>query len=142
MAAEAAFAADEAGLAAVLAYLDRGLAELGASASAGHKLRLIAEELFLNTVQHGGGAAGPVHMSLSRGQPRELVFVYVDRGPAFDPLQARDEHRHQPLAARPVGGLGLSLLRGFAAAARYERRDGCNQLTLTLHELPGEPPHE
>lgn len=37
-----------------------------------------------------------------------------------------------PLADRPVGGLGLFLLRGLARDLAYRREDGRNWLTVRL----------
>jgi anti-sigma regulatory factor (Ser/Thr protein kinase) len=41
-----------------------------------------------------------------------------------------------PADQRPVGGLGLLILRSLVDEARYRRQDGRNHLALVRH-LPG-----
>jgi hypothetical protein len=38
------------------------------------------------------------------------------------------------LAQARIGNLGIHLMRSFASSMQYERRDGCNRLTLQFSE--------
>lgn len=104
-------------------------ARLGAGADDCLKLRLLVEELFLNTVDHGlGGKTGPdirVQLAIDDSAIR---LCYIDQAPPFDPVA----HCPDGMAEDAVGGLGLPLILGLCQSYRYRRDDGCNILELTL----------
>ena len=101
------------------------------------KLTLVLEELFTNTITHGLGAESdaPVRIALTASPPCSVSLVFEDSGPAFDPLAAatpRPAALDGAFDARPVGGLGIHLVKQFASTQRYAREDGLNRLWLTL----------
>ena len=61
-----------------------------------------------------------------------------DWGVAFDPLAATAPNNVADITARPVGGLGIHLVREMADHCAYARRDGCNEITACLR--PGDQP--
>ncbi len=100
------------------------------------RLRLVIEELFTNTVSHGGADATAIDLDLERradvGAARVLVG-YADDGTAFDP---------RPIAAAPladadagegrVGGVGLKLIGRYCARLDWVHEGGRNRLQLVL----------
>ena len=97
------------------------------------RLLILLEELFTNVVNHGSGGVVPprrieVVLSLNAG---ELTIDFSDDGRPFDPLIAAPPDLDQPLADRPVGGLGLHILRSLVDHARYRRDGDRNRLVLT-----------
>jgi anti-sigma regulatory factor (Ser/Thr protein kinase) len=98
------------------------------------RVRLVLEELFTNTVHHGHGGGGeqPVEVALDV-TAGHIRLTYEDSAPAFDPNvpPARD-----PAAERPVGRLGLVLVRSLARELSYERVGDRNRLVLTLTASP------
>ena len=59
-----------------------------------------------------------------------LDILVVDDGLAFDPLARAAPDTAAPLEARPVGGLGIHLVRQLMDSVEYERREGRNRLRL------------
>ena len=49
---------------------------------------------------------------------------------AFDPLQRTEPNVALPLAERPVGGLGIFLVRRVMDELHYSRESGRNRLTM------------
>lgn len=101
------------------------------------RLTLIVEELFSNTVVHGyrGESDAPIHVSLS-AESGEVGLLYEDAAPPHDPLAAPSPPVVDLAAgidSRPIGKLGVHLIRHFIDAARYERAEGRNRLWLRLH---------
>jgi serine/threonine-protein kinase RsbW len=96
---------------------------------------LVLEELFTNTVTHGYpvGIEGPVWVTLAR-EAGAIEVTYEDQAPAFDPLTDAPVPSEHPLAheERPLGGLGVALIRGLSASARYARVGDRNRVTLTI----------
>jgi len=132
-------AADLEALPALLDGLQAWLAGCGCGEEVGFDLALILDEAFTNVVEHGyGGASGPVAVcvTLLDGQ---VVLRLVDAAPAFDPLAAPPPDLAEALEDRPVGGLGVHLIRELTDRAEYVRRDGQNILTLrrSLDRPPG-----
>ena len=66
-----------------------------------------------------------------------LDILVVDDGVAFDPLARADPDTHASLEVRPVGGLGIYLVRQLMDSAEYERRDGQNRLRLRKRIIKG-----
>ena len=61
----------------------------------------------------------------------EVVFTITDSGVPFDPTQQQDPDVTQSAEERPIGGLGIFLVRQIMDDIRYERKDDKNILTLT-----------
>lgn len=60
-----------------------------------------------------------------------LRIEAIDDGNPFNPLEAPGPDLSVAIENRPIGGLGLHLLRELADDMSYERRDGTNRLRLT-----------
>jgi anti-sigma regulatory factor (Ser/Thr protein kinase) len=60
-----------------------------------------------------------------------LIMEVIDDGHPFDPLNQPAPDFSLDVQDRPIGGLGIYLLRKLADHISYERRDGTNRLTLT-----------
>jgi anti-sigma regulatory factor (Ser/Thr protein kinase) len=58
-------------------------------------------------------------------------MTVVDDGHEFDPLAKEAPDLTLSVEDRPIGGLGIHLLRNLTDGMSYERRDGLNRLTLT-----------
>ena len=87
------------------------------------RLQLVAEELFLNTVQHGHPRDPDIELGLCAGEG-EVLLTYADHAPAFDP-------HSRPLPPDPQrGGVGLALIRQLPDHVDYQRRGGQNLISL------------
>ena len=97
------------------------------------RLLIILEELFTNTVKYGypegAAAAGRIEVGLAVTRGR-LEIHFSDDGRPFDPLSHTPSGPDRPPAERPLGGLGLQLLRSLVDEARYRRERGRNCLAL------------
>jgi len=96
------------------------------------RLLILLEELFLNVINYGSGGeilSRQIEVILTLAG-RELTIDFSDDGQPFDPLIAAPPDLDQPLEKRPVGGLGIHILRSLADSARYTRDGGRNRLIL------------
>ena len=59
-----------------------------------------------------------------------LKLVITDYGVAFDPTEATKADTTLSVEDRPIGGLGILLVRELMDSINYERIDGKNILTL------------
>lgn len=97
-----------------------------------HKLTLIVEELFTNTVNHGGAGEGEALVFVTLEEDTGYVrLVFEDTAPQFDPLAAGGlGDPTTSITERRVGGLGLFLALGLTQHADYSYADGRNRLRL------------
>ena len=63
--------------------------------------------------------------------PKKVVFTITDSGVPFDPTQQEEPDITQSAEERPIGGLGIFLVRQIMDTIRYERTNDKNILTLT-----------
>ena len=94
-------------------------------------LQIVVEELVTNVIDYGGVPAGEhaVRVDLSTDND-ELLIRIADRGKEYNPLLREDPDVTLPAEQRPIGGLGVHFCKKLTDAQSYERRDGCNVLTL------------
>jgi anti-sigma regulatory factor (Ser/Thr protein kinase) len=99
--------------------------------SARLKLQLIVEELFTNSIRHGG--SGVVKIILV-GEDHRVHIRYEDNGNIFDPFNSdNDTPLQRPADKRVPVHLGLILIRAFAEHARHEvLAEGGNRIVLSL----------
>ena len=103
-----------------------------------YMINLALDELITNTVSYGlRGIARPrIEVALEISDSM-LVLTMVDNGQKFDPTQDTDPDLSSTVEERPIGGLGLHLIKTFADRVNYEYSDGRNRLTLE-HDLKPE----
>jgi len=103
------------------------------------QIQLVAEEVFLNAVHHGqsdGGGDNFVWLTLYP-QPAGAALVIEDSGLAFNPLtEAPPPDLDAVIEDRPVGGLGIMLVREMTDQAIYTRINNRNRLTLVFGPGP------
>jgi anti-sigma regulatory factor (Ser/Thr protein kinase) len=96
------------------------------------------DELLANVLSHGlaGREAGLVTVEVELNQER-LTVTLTDDGPPFDPFDQAVPDTTLSVEERPIGGLGIHLVRQLVDEASYHRRDGCNVVVL-VKELVGQ----
>lgn len=101
------------------------------------KVELVLEELLVNLATHayrqGPGFAEVTCRHLS---PAVFCLKVVDRGPPFDPLAQPEPALSEDVASRPIGGLGLHLIRRLANQIHYERTEHENIVTVGFSISP------
>ncbi len=97
------------------------------------RLRIIVEELFLNTIKYGygGECQRPVRLRLSHAAA--LTLIYEDDAPSFDPTRWTAAHDQSiTVADLREGQAGIALLFGLASSVTYQGRTGGNRLVVTF----------
>lgn len=97
------------------------------------RLLVILDELFSNIVRYGYESphpAGTVAVTLSLNGDT-LGIEISDDGRPFDPLASQPPNLDAPTDERPVGGLGIHMVRKLVDEARYVREGNRNRLMLT-----------
>ena len=105
--------------------------KLGMDVSMTRKLRLAVEEAVVNVMNYAypSDQEGAVTIK-AMSNANNLKLVITDYGVAFDPTEATKADTTLSVEDRPIGGLGILLVRELMDSINYERIDGKNILTL------------
>ena len=112
-------------------FMDEIGEELSLPSDLQFNLCLALEEAVTNVVLYAyPGQSGREIELEARSDARALVFVLTDAGIAFDPTQVPDADVNLSLEERPIGGLGIFLIRKIMDEVSYQRMDGKNRLCM------------
>ena len=95
-------------------------------------LNLALEEAVVNVINYAypEGTVGEVIIDAATTDTA-LTFTITDSGKPFDPTAREEVDINASVEERPVGGLGIHLVRRIMDDVRYERRGEKNVLILT-----------
>ena len=113
------------------AFVDDVCNTLGFNSSQTLQMNLAVEEAVVNVMNYAypKGTVGDVQIDASANDER-LKFIISDSGMPFDPTARPDTDTSLPADERPIGGLGIHLVRHYMDSVNYERMDERNIFTL------------
>jgi anti-sigma regulatory factor (Ser/Thr protein kinase) len=120
--------AEPAAISAMIGQAADFLRQAGVDARTAHHVALALDELLTNVTMHGGGQA-PASVRITI-HPDRVQAEIVDSGIIFDPRQSPDPDLAVDLAERPIGGLGLLLVRRLTSGLDYQRSDDRNRTSF------------
>lgn len=96
--------------------------------------RLVIEEIVVNVVNYAypEGVEGWLDVDIS-SKDGDISITFTDGGTPFNPLAKEDPDTTLPLDQRPIGGLGILLVKKMMDHVAYRHEEGRNILTLTKH---------
>ena len=96
------------------------------------RVHLVLEELVLNIIDYGFDDGGEHELEVVlTSEDDALTIEITDDGFPFNPLtDPKTPDVNAPLEDRPVGGLGVHLVRTMMDEMHYRRDQGKNHLTL------------
>lgn len=103
----------------------------GADLSTVMNINLALEEAVVNVMNYAypKGTSGEINVNASFNEGT-LVFTLSDAGTPFDPTQSKEPDLSLEAEDRPIGGLGIHLIRQLMDSIEYRRENGRNILTL------------
>jgi len=112
-------------------FIDLLAEDAGLDMSLTMSLNLAIEEAVVNVMNYAYplGTAGDVHIEATADQDW-LTFVISDKGAPFDPTAKEAADTTLSVEERPIGGLGIFLVRELMDTIHYERTQGTNILTV------------
>ena len=134
-------AVDRQGLRHAARALSAWLAAGGIICDAAYGAELALEEIGSNLLRHSSpqGTANWLRIEAEH-RGAELELRLLDDGPPFDPTSAAAPDLELPIGERPIGGLGLLLVRRMAADWSYTRTPEGNRLVCTFKGADGAAP--
>ena len=112
-------------------FVDGIVSELSFDADTAMSLNLALEEAVVNVMSYAypPGTTGDIAIEAEANDVR-LKFTITDSGAPFDPTAKEDTDITLSAEERPIGGLGIFLVRQLMDSINYERIDGKNILSL------------
>ena len=100
------------------------------------QIELVLEEIGTNIIKYGQDGESETDIEITLTSDRKsLTLEIVDSGKPFDPFaEAPPPDLDSPIADRPIGGLGVYLVRKLMDEASYRREGGMNKVTLVKHK--------
>ena len=96
------------------------------------KFNLVVEEIFVNIVSYAyedNSTNNTVTISI-KDNDYKTIITFVDSGKHFNPLIKDDPDISLSADERPVGGLGIYLVKKMMDNVEYEYKDNKNILTI------------
>ena len=117
-----------------LQALQAQIAEFGAAEdwppAFAYQVELVVEELCVNIVNYSGEGDHSIELSLE-SSPEALNIDIVDDGRPFDPFEeAPQPDLDSAVEDRPIGGLGVHLVKTMMDEADYKRERDRNHVSL------------
>lgn len=120
----------------VISFLDRYLEEMDCAFRIQTQLDIAVEEIYVNIAHYAyekeGAGWAEIMLSQTEYEGSPAIEVrFTDAGIPYDPLAKPDPDVTLSLQERPIGGLGIYMVKKSMDRMTYERKDGKNILVLT-----------
>jgi serine/threonine-protein kinase RsbW len=127
-------AADLASLARFTKFVREGALASGVPEAGLGRLDLIVEEIVVNVARYAypEDHPGTTEVGWAAAGPGRIVVEVRDQGVAYNPLDGALPCLDEELAGRPVGGLGVFLVKTLADSVSYSRQGDSNVLSFTF----------
>ena len=100
-----------------------------------NKIDMSAEEIFANITFYAyPDKKGKIKTSIEKND-NEIIIIFEDSGIPYNPLEKPDPDIDLPPEERPLGGLGIFMVKKMAQKIAYENKDGKNILTIIFSLL-------
>ena len=111
-------------------WLHGTLKEWNTNSELFNTIDMCCEEIFANISFYAYGEnEGDIDVSAHKTAD-EIILTFTDSGMEYNPLKKPDPDINLPPMERPLGGLGIYMVKNMTKNVTYERVDGKNILTL------------
>jgi len=115
---------------AVTAFIDEFLEVIDCPLNTIIQINIALDEIFSNIVNYAyPDGEGTVTVGVEETDGT-IGIVFKDHGIPYDPLTAKKPDLSLPAEDRPIGGLGIYMVRKMVDAVSYRHEDGQNMLSL------------
>jgi|WetSurMetagenome_2_1015567.scaffolds.fasta_scaffold00045_39 serine/threonine-protein kinase RsbW len=119
-------------------FIERESLAAGFDRKTTNKILLAGEEILVNVIHYAYSNGGDLTISCGPAPGAGGIVIEIsDSGVAFNPLDAGEPDLSLPVEERPIGGLGIFMVKNIMDEVRYKRENGRNVFTMTKR-LPGE----
>lgn len=98
------------------------------------RLLSAVDEVLSNIVNYSGSPTVTIGV---KNVPGRCCITISDAGTTYDPLLHKDPNIHTTLEDRPIGGLGILMVKKLVSAVSYHRDNGTNVLKIVQIDFDG-----
>lgn len=114
-------------------WLHNACQEWNVNEDLANKLDMCAEEIFANVAFYAyPEKQGMIDVSLNKSD-NNIILEFKDKGIEYNPLEKPDPDITLPPEERPIGGLGIYMVKSLADEIYYKRENNNNILTLKFY---------
>lgn len=113
----------------VAAYVEEQLEKFGVSMKMTMRLLVVVDEIYSNIVRYSGASQAQIDLMK---ETDTLRITFRDNGTPYNPLDAEEPDVTASAEDRPIGGLGIFMVRKMVDAINYGYSDGQNVLTIEM----------
>ena len=114
------------------AFLDQQAAAYGLEELQSMQIKLALEEAVTNVILYAYPDKKDQDIRIDMScENKRLTIVITDTGTDFNPLERQEPDLTLSLEERPIGGLGIYLVKQLMTEVTYGRSAGKNILTMT-----------
>ena len=117
----------------VRAFVGSFLEPVNCSAEDRYQLCLVVDELFTNIASYAYGPEGgcaTIQLEFD-GVLRTVRVTMIDQGMPFNPLEREDPEIMESIDDRPIGGLGIFIMKQTMDSVSYDYADGQNIVSFS-----------
>lgn len=115
----------------VLVFVDECLEECDCDIKTMMSLDIAVEEIFVNIASYAyGDENGMAKITLDIDDTRMVKITFVDQGIPYNPLDKPDPDITLSADERPIGGLGIYMVKKSMDYVSYEYKDDSNVFTI------------
>ena len=113
-------------------FINAELEKLDCPLKAQMQIDVAVDELFGNIARYAYNPdTGPATVRVEVDpDPMSVLITFIDHGKPYDPLSNKAPDITAPVEDRPIGGLGIFLVRKTMDDVSYEYRNGQNILRI------------
>ena len=113
-------------------FVNEELEKLDCPVKARRQIDVAIDELFGNIARYAYSpdvGKATVRFSVEE-DPLEVTITFIDNGIPFNPLEKSNPDTHLSAEERPIGGLGIFLVKKSMDMVEYEYKNGQNILKI------------
>ena len=114
-------------------FIHEDLGQTSCSKKTRFQIDMAVEELFVNICRYAyapNTGTANIRTELYR-EPDRVSITFTDSGIPYNPLKKLDPDLSLSIEERPIGGMGIYLVKEKMDDVSYEYKDGHNVLTIT-----------
>ena len=113
-------------------FLDLHTSAYGLEEQLTMQIKLALEEVVTNVILYAYPNKKDQDIRIDMNyRNKQLTIVITDKGTPFNPLEMKEPDITLPPEERPIGGLGIYLVKQLMTEVTYSRSSGKNILTMT-----------
>ena len=113
----------------VAAFVEERLEEFEIPLKLSRKLMVVVDEIYSNIVLYSGASEAQIRLEKENST---LRMVFRDNGKPYNPLEAKEPDITASVEDRPIGGLGIFMVRKLVDRMEYAYQDEQNVLMLEM----------